>query len=68
MDNQDLVTYNFYNTVMEVIKSYGNNLPLEIATTVLKQISTEFQNRFLQQVNQKLTKLNQTQHNYGNKF
>ena len=64
----DLVTYNFYNDIMRVINGYGKSLPIEIASHILKQIATEYQNIYLQQVNEKLTKLTQQQNNFGNKF
>ena len=64
----DLVTYNFYNDIMRVIKGYGKSLPIETASHILKQISTEYQNIYLQQVNEKLTKLTQQQNNFGNQF
>ena len=66
--NYDLVTYNFYNNIMRVIKGYGKALPIEIASHILKQIATEYQNIYLQQVNEKLTKLTQQQNNFGNQF
>jgi len=40
--NYDLVTYNFYNDIMRVIKGYGKALPIEIASHILKQIATEY--------------------------
>lgn len=40
----DLVTYNFYNDIMRVIKGYmeAKVLPIEIASHILKQIATEY--------------------------
>lgn len=67
-DDMDLITYNFYTDIMNVVKGFKKTIPLGVASNILKRISVEMQNQYLEQVNQKIIKLTQEQNNFGNKF
>jgi len=40
-DDMDLITYNFYTDIMNVVKGFKKTIPLGVASNILKRISVE---------------------------